>query len=188
MNRIRSLITIGAFSLLALGLPAMASAQWRDQNRNDDYGYGRYGRNIRGTIQSLEKRARNFDRHVSRVDDRRDDRSRDRWGRDRNDRFDSLDILATRFKNAAENLADEFGRGRNVNASRDEAQRVLSLGSQIDQIIYNSRGGRGSNVQYLEAEWRQIDSDLSTIARAYGLNYTSRNGGWRNRVGFPLPF
>jgi hypothetical protein len=181
MNKIKSYFTIGVFSLLVFVLPAVASAQW--QGRNDDYWNGRNGRNIHGTIHSLEDRAREFDRQVNRVDNRRDDR---RW--DRYDRYDRLDTLASRFKNAAENLEDEFGRGRNLNNSRDEARRVLDLGSQIDQVVYNSRGRRGGNVQYLEAEWRQIDTDLRALANVYGLNYTSRNGGWHNRIGFPLPY
>src|SRR5262245_41065728 len=98
MNRIKSFIAVGAFSLVVLALPAVASAQWGGNNRNDDIWSGRNGNygNIRGTVQSLENRARNFDREVSRIDNRRDVRY------DRNDRFDNLDQLASRFKNAAE--------------------------------------------------------------------------------------
>ena len=214
MNRIKSFIAIGAFSLLVLALPAVASAQWG--GRNDDYyGNSRYGYgNIRGTIQSLENRARNFERQVDRIDDRRDRRQdrydpygrgsydpygrgsydpygRDRYGRNgRTDRFDNLDQLAQSFRDAAENLADEFGRGRNMNNSRDEAQRVISIGSQIDQVMFSSANNRRvGNRANIESQWRQIDSDLRTIARAYGLNYSSRNNtGWRNRIPFPLPF
>ncbi len=36
MNRFRNLIAVFAFSLLILGLPSIASAQWRN-DRNDDY-------------------------------------------------------------------------------------------------------------------------------------------------------
>ena len=214
MNRIKSFIAIGAFSLLVLALPAVASAQWG--GRNDDYyGNSRYGYgNIRGTIQSLENRARNFERQVDRIDDRRDRRQdrydpygrgsydpygrgsydpygRDRYGRNgRTDRFDNLDQLAQSSRDAAENLADEFGRGRNMNNSRDEAQRVISIGSQIDQVMFSSANNRRvGNRANIESQWRQIDSDLRTIARAYGLNYSSRNNtGWRNRIPFPLPF
>jgi hypothetical protein len=174
MNKIKSLLTIGAFSLLVFALPVIASAQW--QGRNDDYWGGRNARNIRGTIVSLQNRARDFDRQVDRMDDRRDNRRYDRY-----DRYDRLDTLSSRFKSAADSLASEFGRGRNLNNSRDEAQRLLALGSQIDQVVDNSRGGRGGNAQYLESQWRQIEGDLRTIANFYGLNYTSRNGGWGNR-------
>lgn len=40
MNRFRNSVALFAFSLLILGLPAIASAQWRD-NRNDDYNRNR---------------------------------------------------------------------------------------------------------------------------------------------------
>jgi len=187
MNRIKSLFAVGAFALAVMALPAVASAQW--QGRNDDYygrntGYnnGRYN-NINGTVQSLQNRARSFDRQVSRIDDRRDNRQDDRFGRNRYDRFDDLDRLARDFKNAAENLADEYGRGRNdMYRSRDEAQRVLSIGAQIDQRL-NSRNTRFGNRSNLESDWRQIDNDLRTIARAYGLNYSGRD-----RWGGRLPF
>ena len=190
MKRIKSFIAIGAFSLAILALPTIATAQWQGQNQNDGYWSGNNGRygNIKGTVQSLQNRARNFDHQVSRVDDRRDDRSNDRWGRDRNDRFDNLDRLATQFKNAADNLAGEYGRGRNMNNSRDEAQRVLSIGSRIDQMMFSMRNNRNTNRADLDGQWRQIDGDLRMIARAYGLNYQSRNGGIFNQTGYPRPF
>jgi hypothetical protein len=176
MNRIKSLFAVGAFALAVIALPAAASAQW--QGRDNGYNNGRY-MNLTGTVRSLQNRARDFDRQVSRIDDRRDNRQDDRFGRNRYDRFDNLDQLARSFKNAAENLADEYGRGRNMNSSRDEAQRVLSLGSQIDQAMNNSRNNNRGN---LGSGWNQIDSDLRTIARAYGLSYSARNGRGR------LPF
>jgi hypothetical protein len=183
MNRIKSFFAIGAFALAMVALPVAASAQW--QTRNDPYwsgGNNSRNMNINGTVQSLQSRARSFDRQVSRIDDRRDDRQDDRFGRNRNDQFDDLDQLARNFKNAAENLADEYGRGRNnMNSSRDEAQRVLSIGAQIDQRL-GSRNSRVGNRANLESDWRQIDNDLRTIARAYGLNYSGRNG--RNRLPF----
>jgi len=183
MKSIRSLIAIAAFALIAFALPSAASAQYRnDDNWGGNRGNG-YG-NIRGTIQSLENRARNLDRQVNQIDNRRDRRQDRNVGYDRYDRVDTLDRLATQFKNAAENLADEYGRGRNMNSSRDEAQRVLNLGSQIDQVIDNSRRSRNSNVAYLQSDWNQIENDLRTIARAYGLNYQNANGGIRSRLPF----
>lgn len=194
MKSIKSFIAIGAFALAVMALPAVASAQYRGQ----DNGYwsgnmGGYG-NIRGTVLNLQNKARNFDRQVNRIDDRRDNRQQDRYGRDRYDRVDNLDRLASQFKNAAENLADEVGRGRNIGNSRDEAQRVLSLGSQIDRELSQSgRGGynrnnggygRSNDRGYLMSDWNQIERDLQTIARAYGLNYQNRNGGWTSRLPF----
>jgi hypothetical protein len=174
MKRIKSLIAVGAFALAVMALPAVASAQW--QGRNDDfYRNGRLA-NIRGNVMSLQNRARTFDRQVSGIDNRRDRRN------DRYDRIDTLDRLSTQFKNAAENLADEFGRGRNMGNSRDEAQRVLMLGSQIDQVLGDTRNGRNVNRAVLQSQWNQIERDLQTIARAYGMNYNSRN----NRSRFPF--
>lgn len=184
MSRFKSLIAISAFSLLILGLPAVASAQWRDRDRDDDYyGNSRYNRNIRGTVQSLRNRARNFERRVDRVDDRRDDR----WDDRRGDRFNNLEELADRFAQATDDLADEYGRGRNLNNSRDEARRVLDIGNQIENELYRSRGGRRRNLQN---DWRHISQDLRVIADVYGQgNYrNNRSGDWRNRVPFPLPF
>jgi hypothetical protein len=188
MKKIKSLIGIFAFALVVLALPSVTSAQWRDrdQNRDDDYygrngGYnGNYG-NLRGVVQRLEQRARNFESRLDRIDDRNDDRYRNgngRWGN--NNRVDSLEVLTDRFLNAARDLKDEFGRGRNLNNSRDEASRVLQIGSQIESELYRSRGNRNA-----QGQWRQISSDLRIIANAYGMNYGGgRNGNWRNNLPF----
>ena len=176
-----------ALALAVLALPSIASAQWRDRsrdddnyNRNDDYyrnsGYG----NIRGTIQSLKNEARNFERRTDRIDDRRDDRN------NRRDRYDNLEELADRFARATDDLADSYGRGRNMNNSRDEALRVLDIGSQIENVLYRSRSNRNAT-----NEWTQISRDLRMVASAYGLSYNgsrNRNSDWRSRVPIPLPF
>lgn len=194
MKRFINLASIFALSLAILALPSVASAQWRDRDRDrdDDY-YGRndddyyrnsrYNRNIRGTIQNLKNRARNFERRLDRIDNRRDDRY------NRRDRYDNLEELADRFARATDDLADEYGNGRNLNGSRDEARRVLDIGSQIESVLYRSRTNRN-----IGNEWNQISYDLRVVANTYGLNYYNRDrnrnrgGDWRNRVPFPLPF
>ncbi|MCA1589717.1 MAG: hypothetical protein LC730_02920 [Acidobacteria bacterium] len=197
MNRTKIFVGMFAFALFVLGLPSVASAQWRDRDDDDRYGNGRNGNynNLRGVVERLQNRARNFERRIDRIDDRHDDRygndryGNGRWGRNnRNDRYDNLDSLASSFKNATENLRNEFGRGRNLNNSRDEAQRVLDIGYQIDQQISNNRGNRNRGGQQ---QWSQIRSDLQILENAYGLNRYNRgrdNGNWRNRIPFPLPF
>jgi hypothetical protein len=186
MTRFTKFASIFALALVVLALPAVASAQWRDRDRDrdDDY-YGRdddyrnngYGRNIRGTIESLKNRARNFERRTDQIDDRRDDR----YGR--RDRFDNLEELADRFARATDDLADAYGRGRNMNNSRDEARKVVDIGYQIENILRSGRSNRGSG------NWNQISRDLRIVADAYGLgNNRNRNSDWRNRVPFPLPF
>lgn len=194
MKRLRNIGAIFAFSLLVLALPAVASAQWRDRDRDDDYyGNSRYNRNIRGTVQNLKNRARNFERQTNRIEDRDDDRD-DRWrnrrggGWNNNGDIDRIEDLADRFKKATDDLADEYGNGRNLNNSRDEAQRVLDIGSEIDQVLYSRRGNNN-----LQREWNQIRNDLRVLEDAYGYRNNNRgrnnrNGDWRNRMPFPLPF
>lgn len=199
MKRFTSIASIFALSLVILALPAITSAQWRDRDHDDDDHYGRNdddyyrnsrhnGRNIRGTIQSLRNRARNFERRLDRIDDRRDDRwdRRDnRWGR--RDRYDNLEALADQFTHATDELADEYRNGRDRRDGRDEARRVLDIGSQIESILNQRRVNR-----QISNDWNQISYDLRTIANFYGMSYygdrNRRNGDWRNRIPFPLPF
>ena len=204
MNRISKFFAISAFALIVLALPSVTSAQWGGRDRDDDdyYGNNRNNRNLRATIQNLKNRARNFESATNRVENRRDDRD-DRWGNrnggwgndrngGRNNRggdYGRLEDLADDFRKATDRLEDSYGNGRNLNGSRDEAQRVLSIGNQIENELRNLRGGRN-----LERQWSQIRNDLNAINNVYG-GYNNnggynrnRNGDWRNRVPFPLPF
>jgi hypothetical protein len=195
MKHIKSLVAITAFSLVVLALPSVASAQYYPNGGYGGYGNGSYNRNIRGTVQNLKNRARNFERTTNRVEDRND--RNDRWG-DRDDRWGNrnggyygsgnigrLEDLADRFKRATDDLADEYGNGRNLNNSREEARRVLDIGNQIEQEL--SRTRRGNNNLY--REWNMIRHDLNTLSQVYGYGYNrNRNGNWRNNIPFPLPF
>ena len=90
-------------------------------------------------------------------------------------------------------LDDEYDNSRDYNSSRDEAQRVLQLGSQLDRII--SRARFSNNIQ---SEWNRIRQDLQVLANAYGGNYNNNNRNnrrgrnnrnnddWRNRIPFPF--
>jgi hypothetical protein len=195
MNRIKNFLAISAFSLLILGLPAIASAQWG--GNNGGYVNGRYNRDIRGTLQNLKNRANSFERLTNRIEDRDDD---DRWGNrnggwgnrnggwgnNRNGDVGRLEDLADRFKDATKDLLDEYGRGRDLSNSDDEARRVLDIASQIDNEIYQTRGNRN-----LQSQWNQMRNDLNVVASVYGNSgynngNRNRNGGWRNR--FPFPF
>ena len=206
LKNLKGTIAIAAFALAVMALPTVASAQWRDRDRdrNDDYyGNGNYNRNIRGTLENLKNRARNFERTTNRIEDRRDDRRddrNDRWGRrDRNDRNDRwggnwggnrngnvgrLEDLADRFRKATDDLRDDYGNGRNLNNSRDEARRVLDLGQQIEQEMRQVRVNRQA-----QNEWNRIRQDLNVVAQVYGYNYNNRGNFPRNnRGGFPWPF
>ncbi len=193
MNRFRNSVALFAFSLLILGLPAIASAQWRD-NRNDDYNRsGNYNRNLQSTIRNLKNRSNQFERRL--------DRELDNSRYDERRREDRLNQLARDFANATERLDSEYDNRRDYNESTDEARRVLDLGSQIDRAI--SRARLNGNVQ---GDWNRIRQDLQVLASAYNYNNRNRNnrrngrnddynrnrntnnGDWRSRIPFPLPF
>lgn len=190
MNRIKKLAALFAFSLLVLGLPTLASAQWRDRDRNDDDGYyrndrnrnnGYYNRNLQSTIKNLKNRSKEFARRL--------DRELDRSRYDGNRREDQLNRLADDFRRAANNLDDEYDNQRDYNRSQDEARRVLQLGQQLDNALSRAR------LNYnLQSDWNRIRQDLNTLANAYGYYNNNRNnrndrnnrnnGGWRNRLPF----
>jgi hypothetical protein len=182
MNRFKNLLAGFAFTLLILGLPALASAQWRDNddyNRNRDRDYRNdhnYNRgNLRSAINRLANHAENFERRL--------DRELDRSRYDDRNREDRLNRLANDFMRAAERLEDRYDDGRNMNNSADEAQRVLQLGRQLESALNRSRLGGN-----LRNEWYSIQQDLNTIGNAYGYNNRNRrsgNGGnWRDYLPF----
>ena len=181
MNRMKTLIGIFAFSLMLLVLPSAASAQWGDDDnwrRNDNrYGY----RDVRVQINNLKNRGRTFERLADRYDDRRDDRGRLGdivFGGNRG-RGGDLENLARSFRSAVDDLSDAYGRGRNLNNSRDEAQRLMQIARQINQEMRGSRAGR--DIRY---EWNEMSKDLGVIADAYGMRYNRGNN--RNRNDFPF--
>jgi hypothetical protein len=190
-------------------LPAIASAQWNGGGYpNGGYGYpnggyGNYGGDIRGNIDNLYNQARDFERTVDRG-----------YSRVNDSRFRQL---VDQFVDATKDLRNKYGRGRDLGNSANEANRVLSIASQIDsEIGYNNRGyygnggygnGRYGNGRYgnrggynnnygLQGQWNQIRGNLQVISDTYGYynngggyrNNRGNNGTWRNRVPFPLPF
>lgn len=190
MNRLRNLLILSAFSLLILGLPSIASAQWRNdrndddyygRNRNDDDYYGRnrnggYGnRNLRSVVDRLKDNSRDF---ANRLDRELDNSRYD--GRNREDRINQI---ATDFKNAVNRLDDRNNRGNN-----NDLQQALRLSNQLDNALRRTRLNGG-----LQNQWNFIQRDLDTVANYYGYNNNrgrgnNRNGGWRNNMPFPLPF
>lgn len=193
MNKIKQFLALGLFSLAVLALPSVASAQWGGGRDNGPYGNNGYYRDIKGNLENLKRNAERFEKTTNRVNDRS---GNGRWGNS----TERIEDLADDFKKATKDLEKDYGKGRNLNNSRDEAQRVLELGNRIEQSMYNSRGGQ------LQNEWNMIRGDLNVVAQVYGLNYggwgnrnqypnnrnpnrnRNRNGDWRNRVPFPLPF
>lgn len=186
MNRIKNLAAIFAFSLLILALPAVASAQWRNDrndrnNRNDDYENSRYNRNLQSAVRNLKNGAKRFEKTVNRAIDR------DYNNRNNDDRINDL---AEDFRNATNRLDDNYDNRSDYNRNSDEVRRVLQLGSQLDRAI--SRARLNYNVQN---EWNQIRQDLRVLADSYNYNYNNRNNrrnnrndDWQNFTPFLLPF
>jgi len=200
MNRFRNLIAVFAFSLLILGLPAIASAQWRN-NRNDDdyYRNSRNNRNLQSTIRNLKNRSNQFERKV--------DRELDRSRYDDRRREDRINDVARNFSNAVQRLDDEYDNRNDYNDSADEARRVLDLGLQLDRLVTRARLSGA-----IQSDWNRIREDLRVLANAYNTNYNRNrrnnrnddynrnrrdddynrnrrtNDNWRNRIPFPLPF
>lgn len=131
------------------------------KNRRGNQGNGRYGRtngrygNIGSTINSLKYKARILE---DKLDNRRNKRS-----------GTNLENLSDRFKDAVDDLADEYD---SRNGGYNEAQRVLSIGEQMDREINGRSVSRD-----IQRDWRAIEQDLKTIASAYNLRYSGNSGG-----------
>lgn len=169
MNRYRKTMAIFAGLVMLLSLSIVASAQWRNNRRgNDDY-YGRNNYNIQNAIKSLRNNSRRFEDVL--------DRELDRSRYDGTRREDRLNNLAKDFKNAAEDLDDEYEGYRSQRSSSDEARRVLQLGSQLDRALSRSR--IVNNNYSLQNSWSNIERDLMTVSRFYNYSYNGTYG--RNR-------
>jgi len=142
--------------MLALFVPAVASAQnWPDYRRDRDN--GRYdNRYVRDSIQRLDRLAKDFEREVDRDLDhnRRVNGSR---------REDQINREAHEFRNAVGDLKSAFGNGRDMSRSSDEAQRVLRQANVVERIM-----PRQFASSRLSSLWSQIRNELNVISNAYG--------------------
>jgi hypothetical protein len=216
MNRISKFIGVGAFALVFLALPSIASAQWYPGGNNGGYGggnggygNGRYGNNdLRYVADRLVRQSKDFERRVDNTVDRQDDRGgwgNNRggvWGNNRSGGYynDDLKELAGDFRRAAEHFEDKYGNGRDLRNSERAAGRLLDAASRMDNALRNSGGRRGGrNNSNINGQWNSMRGDINAIAQTYGYNggynrggnnnrYPNRNGDWRNRIPFPLPF
>jgi len=172
-NRRTLKFSIFAASVLALALPAAASAQWGgypQQRYPDNRGYGRYDdRGLRDSVHRLDSLAKSFEKDM----DRALDHSRVNGSR----REDQINAQVHQFRNAVGDLKSRVGNGRDLNRSENEAQRVLQEAQQVDRIAhprwYDSR---------LASEWSQIQQELRYISNAYGFRYNGsygRDDDWR---------
>ncbi|MFN0278444.1 MAG: hypothetical protein ACKVRN_07565 [Pyrinomonadaceae bacterium] len=170
MNRFKTLITISAFSLMVLLLPAIASAQY---GGNRPY----YGNNdSRSVLKNLKRDARSFQNQI--------DRDLDRSRYDGTNREDRINGLAQEFRNAVNSLNnDDFNRndrnndrddryrnGRNNRNDNSDVSRVLNIANQIDRSLNRSGvSGQSRNI------WTQIRNNLNQ------LGYNSNNDDWYDR-------
>ena len=175
-NRPRLVPTLIAAALVALFLPLVASAQIGydpgrrdrgDYRRNDNY--GRYGnrydtRGLRDAARRLDDRSGDFQRHL--------DSALDRSRYDDTRREDNINQMAGEFRDAASRFRDRVSDGRDFDRGSGEAQRLIHLGSRIDNIM--SRLRLDSRAQ---SDWSQIRQDLRYVANVYGIGY---NGGYGN--------
>lgn len=163
-NRRTLNFSIFAAAILALCLPALAVAQGGYGYPNRNGNYGRYDeRYVKDSINRLDRLAKDFERDL--------DRSLDRSRVDGTQREDRINAQGHDFRRAVSSLKSNFGNGRDLNRSRDEAQRVLQEARQFDRI------GRARNIDNrVASEWSQIQRELQIISDAYGLSYGYNNG------------
>jgi hypothetical protein len=171
-NRRTLNFSIFAAAILALCLPVLAAAQggygYPDYGRNRNGNYGRYDeRYLKDSIHRLDRLAKDFERDL----DRALDNSRVNGTRQE----DRINAQGHDFRRAVSSLKSSFGNGRDLNRSRDEAQRVLQEARQFDRI------GRSRAVDNrVASEWSQIQRELSIISDAYGLGYYNNGGYYPN--------
>jgi hypothetical protein len=190
-RRTLSFSTLAA-ALLALCLPAVAAAQWDrypDYGRSRDRDNGRYGRYddryLRDSIHRLDRLSKNFESAL--------DRELDRSHEDGTRHEDRVNNEVHDFRRAVGDLKSRFGNGRDLNRSRNEAQRVLQTARGAERASrHHFRNGQLAN------QWSQIRQELNVIAQAYGSygynddnyrndrNRRSSNNDWWRRL--PIPY
>lgn len=195
-NRRTLTFSIFAAGILALALPAAASAQWGGYPQDrypDNRGYGRYDdRGLRDSVNRLDRVSKDFERDM--------DRALDHSRVNGSNREDRINDQVHQFRNAVRDLKSSVGNGRDLNRSSDEARRVLQQADQLDRV---ARRGFDSRTN---SEWSQIQQELRYISSAYGFRYNggygrdddwrrnddyrrndrnNNNNDWRRRIPFP---
>ncbi len=160
---------------------------------NGGYGNsGRYGANLENVADRLKDRSKDFERQV--------DRELRNNGRYNNGQYGNTGVLGTIFGGGGMNnrgygndnikrLAEDFRKaasdfenrtdgnnnrnsqwGRGDSRDQQSAQRLLSIGSQLDNELRRMR--MSSTLQY---QWNAIRSDLNIVASSYRNNSGGRN-------------
>ena len=165
-NRHTLKFSIFAAAILALALPAAASAQWG--RYPDNRGNGRYDdRGLRDSVQRLDRLAKDFEREV--------DRALDHSRANGSNREDQINNQVHQFRDAVGDLKSRVGNGRDLNRSSNEARRVLQEADQIDRVGRRGLDGRTGS------QWSQIQQELRYISNVYGFSYGGygRDDDWR---------
>ncbi len=185
-NRHTLKFSILASAVLALGLPAVATAQWGryPDNRNRDYGRND-DRYLRDSVNRLDRLAKDFEHDM--------DRALDRSRVNGTQREDRINAQVHDFRRAVSDLKSRVGNGRDLNRSVDAARRVLQEGDQLDRVA-RPRWFDGR----LGSEWSQIQQELRLLSDAYGPRYndvynrgrrddgrSNGNNDWWRRIPFP---
>jgi hypothetical protein len=170
-NRHTLKFSIFAAAILALALPAAASAQWGGYPQNrypDNRGNGRYDdRGLRDSVNRLDRLAKDFERDM--------DRALDRSRANGSNREDQINNQVHQFRDAVGDLKSRVGNGRDLNRSSNEARQVLQEADQLDRFARRGFDGRTSS------EWSQIQQELRYISSVYGFGYGGygRDDDWR---------
>lgn len=173
MTKFEKFLVFLAFILIMLAfLPVSSFAQWRSDDYRSQEEYYDRGR-VFSLIKRLENRSSEFEKRLRRELDKK----RNTWQKD-----EYLLSLARDFKRATDELEDIYETDRNINRniarSYFQAQRVLSLGQQIDSAIYNFSVSRS-----ILKDWDRIREDLNKLANIYAYynnDRTRRNRGNRS--------
>src|SRR5215813_6124292 len=162
-NRHTLKFSIFAAAILALALPAAASAQYRGSGRYEDRG-------LHDSVQRLDRLAKDFERDI--------DRALDHSRANGSNREDQINNQVHQFRNAVGDLKSRVGNGRDLNRSANEARRVLQEADDLDRFARRGFDGRTSS------EWSQIQQELRYISNVYGFGYgggygRDRDDDWR---------
>lgn len=184
-NRPRLIPTLIAAALMAIFLPLIASAQgsydpWYGRNRDRDYRRNRdyndddyyYGRNSRGSLRETVRRLKDDAHRLQRDLDHELDHSDENGTRHE----DRLNNVAQNFRDAASDLENSFGNGRDMNRSADEARRVLALGDRLGRRIQHH-----FDDYRIRSDWQRVSQELRVIRNAFGYYGGYDNGGYYGR-------
>lgn len=160
--------SIFAAAILALCLPVLAAAQggyYPDYGRNGNGNNGRYDeRYLKDSINRLDRLSKDFEKDLN--------RGLDHSRINGTQREDRMNAQGHDFRRAVSSLKSNFGNGRDLSRSRNEAERVLQEAQQFDRL------GRGRGIDSrVASEWSQIQQELRIISDAYGIGYGGYNNG-----------